>query len=256
MLIATSLSLLLCLVCLVRFSFLLLVTYFLVRFIFVFVFEFVFHIIFYFIYLFIRPSVIRLAYLTIVSSLSFPSGKMFLSALPSPELRTFIHLMLRGLVPRAVLDRLTAEVLSLTHPLSYGKRSKDKNEGRESVDKAVLTREIMDSSSRDCDLQSTELLQDSESSEMRIKVDRHYSYGSGEDLDRWYGLVEGAVLGLQSSEMATVAWEKQVGYLHVLEHMVKILGFGISPYLRCNSQDTAFNTGYHTPDTTRCIHLF
>jgi len=126
----------------------------------------------------------------------------FLSALPAEELRPFLHLMMRGLVPRSVLDKLTAAYICSQSNIIASASATGLKNGYGSGSGSGSSSSVAASRS---------------------------AWG---DTDRWFGSVEEAVLALRSPEMASVSWEKQVGFLHLLEHMIKILGFGISPYLR------------------------
>jgi hypothetical protein len=52
-----------------------------------------------------------------------------------------------------------------------------------------------------------------------------------EQTKQWYIDVEECIMSLTMSDMANVAWERQVGYLHLCEHVIRTLGFGISNYV-------------------------
>lgn len=47
----------------------------------------------------------------------------------------------------------------------------------------------------------------------------------------WHDSVEELVRDMSAENMADVAWERQVGFLHLMEDMVKIIGLGVKDYV-------------------------
>ena len=48
---------------------------------------------------------------------------------------------------------------------------------------------------------------------------------------RWYDFVDTVVRSLDANELDSVAWERQIGFLHLLQPVVRILGFSITSYV-------------------------
>ena len=46
--------------------------------------------------------------------------------------------------------------------------------------------------------------------------------------NRWYTIVSEIALTMTKTEMYYVSWERQIGFLHLLEQAVRLIGFGIS----------------------------
>ena len=49
-----------------------------------------------------------------------------------------------------------------------------------------------------------------------------------EKSNRWYTIVSEIALTMTKSEIYHVSWERQIGFLHLLEQAVRLIGFGIS----------------------------
>lgn len=48
----------------------------------------------------------------------------------------------------------------------------------------------------------------------------------------WYDVVTKAACALRAEDVALLSWEKQVGFLHVLEQAIKLIGFGVSEHVQ------------------------
>ena len=110
----------------------------------------------------------------------------FLSKLPGEELGTFVHLMLRGVVPQERLLSLAGlDNTSVSSDRSRSGRSPPQMEAEE----RRLT-------------------------------------------EAWQSAVADLILSsLTVDDMRHVAWERQVGFLYLLEQTVKLVGFGLTPYV-------------------------
>eukprot|EP01034_Spumella_vulgaris_P023353 gene23353-29566_t len=51
-------------------------------------------------------------------------------------------------------------------------------------------------------------------------------------LTEWYAVVDGVLRGLTPECLKAVPWERQVGFLHLLEQVVKIVGFGLTDHVQ------------------------
>jgi hypothetical protein len=54
---------------------------------------------------------------------------------------------------------------------------------------------------------------------------------SAADLLVWYDAMDALILSLQPEDIAAVAWERQIGFLHLLEPLVRVLGFSVTNYV-------------------------
>ncbi|KAJ1424145.1 hypothetical protein B484DRAFT_100216, partial [Ochromonadaceae sp. CCMP2298] len=54
---------------------------------------------------------------------------------------------------------------------------------------------------------------------------------SAADLLVWYDAMDALILSLQPEDIAAVAWERQIGFLHLLEPLVRVLGFSVTKYV-------------------------
>ena len=51
------------------------------------------------------------------------------------------------------------------------------------------------------------------------------------DTSIWFDLVEHEIMSLEAKDMVSIVWEKQVAYLRLLEHMIKIFGLSLTLYI-------------------------
>lgn len=47
----------------------------------------------------------------------------------------------------------------------------------------------------------------------------------------WYDGIDRAVQTMSAAELDGIAWERQIGFLHLLQPIIRILGFGITAYI-------------------------
>ena len=109
----------------------------------------------------------------------------FLTRLECSELRVFVQLMFRSIIPR---DKMMHAALSLSASSSSSSLS--------SVSKSNQQQHL--TFSQHCEV--------------------------------WYTSVEEIAFNITPKDIETISWERQTGYLHLLEHAIKILGFRISDY--------------------------
>jgi hypothetical protein len=50
-------------------------------------------------------------------------------------------------------------------------------------------------------------------------------------LGEWYDAIDNAVLKISADDLESIAWERQIGFLHLLQPIIRILGFGITAYM-------------------------
>lgn len=50
-------------------------------------------------------------------------------------------------------------------------------------------------------------------------------------LDEWYDYIDRIILSMDAAELDNVAWERQIGFLHLIQPIIRILGFGINAYV-------------------------
>ena len=49
--------------------------------------------------------------------------------------------------------------------------------------------------------------------------------------EQWYDIIDSLVQSLEAEELDHIAWERQIGFLHLLQPIIRILGFGITSYV-------------------------
>jgi hypothetical protein len=47
----------------------------------------------------------------------------------------------------------------------------------------------------------------------------------------WYDAVDRTVQSMSASQLDDIAWERQIGFLHLMQPIIRILGFGITSYV-------------------------
>lgn len=47
----------------------------------------------------------------------------------------------------------------------------------------------------------------------------------------WIDTVESVITEMQSKDFSSVSWERQLGFLHLLEQMIRVVGFTATPYV-------------------------
>ncbi|CAE7481523.1 unnamed protein product, partial [Symbiodinium microadriaticum] len=110
----------------------------------------------------------------------------FLSKLPGEELEPFVHMMVRGVVPK---DRLVA--LSCAHD--------------DQAESCVTGR-----------------------GNLTLRLEEEERAKTSE----WQGGVADLILtGLSDEDLRGVMWERQIGFLHLLEQTIKQVGFGLTNYV-------------------------
>lgn len=50
-------------------------------------------------------------------------------------------------------------------------------------------------------------------------------------LTEWYDSIDSIIMSLEAEELSKVAWERQIGFLHLMQPIIRILGFGINAYV-------------------------
>lgn len=48
----------------------------------------------------------------------------------------------------------------------------------------------------------------------------------------WFDIVENEILSMSFENMEHIVWEKQISFLHLMENMIKIIGFNMSPFIK------------------------
>lgn len=64
-----------------------------------------------------------------------------------------------------------------------------------------------------------------------LSLPPHHGAVSPTLLSAWYNGVEAIVSNIRPEDFRSVAWERQVGHLHLLEHVVRVVGFGMTAYV-------------------------
>jgi hypothetical protein len=67
-----------------------------------------------------------------------------------------------------------------------------------------------------------------------VKVSSSVPVSSGGrivSLGEWYDAIDKSVLKISADDLESIAWERQIGFLHLLQPIIRILGFGITAYM-------------------------
>ncbi len=126
----------------------------------------------------------------------------FLSKLAGTEMRYLLHLMLRGVIPISVLNEAAVR--------SFLKMSDDTVVGSKTQKTKLTEGKLKDSDS---------------GNQVQIILD---TAGIYQQTMRWFDEIDALCLRYQHLDLDMVSWERQVGFLHLLEHVIGIIGYGMS----------------------------
>ena len=123
----------------------------------------------------------------------------FVSKMQPTEIRHLVHLMLRGLLP---LHRLSNASSSSSSIQQQQQPQEKQQQQQHSVVKAVAAVELLSYDSYSTKLQS------------------------------WYDQIDTFIITHMSPiDLASIPWERSIGFLHLLQPMIRILGFTVTDFV-------------------------